>query len=174
MVIKQFDARAAEARAAGTPAAGSTLDAASFGLMAGRTIARLAKQVELALSPFELTLPQYRLLALLADGAAMSSSLAERLAVKPPTVTSVVDGLVGRGLVERQPDPNDRRRLPLALTDEGVALVRSANAAVGERLFEVLAADEATPILAATAGVVAWQAGLDAHRERRSAAGDAR
>ncbi|MGD9796783.1 MAG: MarR family winged helix-turn-helix transcriptional regulator [Acidimicrobiia bacterium] len=142
-------------------------DAEAFGLMAGRTLARLAKQVEWALTPFELTLPQYRLLALLSDGAAMSSSLAERLAVKPPTVTSVVDGLVTRGLVERQPDPTDRRRLPLALTDEGTALVHSASTAVGTRLFELLdSTDEPATRDAASRGLYAWQESLDAHRAR--------
>src|SRR3954464_14966284 len=35
--------------------------------------------------------------------------------VRPPTVTAVVDGLVARGLVERQSDPEDRRRLTLLL-----------------------------------------------------------
>jgi DNA-binding MarR family transcriptional regulator len=152
------------------PGAGG-LDAESFGAMAGRTLARLAKQIEWALTPFELTLPQYRLLALLADGAAMSSALAERLAVKPPTVTSVVDGLVGRGLVERQPDPNDRRRLPLALTTDGAALVRQANTAVGERLFDLLeAGEEPDSRERAAADLAAWQRSLDAHRARLDAA----
>jgi DNA-binding MarR family transcriptional regulator len=148
-------------------AAAEHLDAETFGAMAGRTLARLAKQMERALTPFELTLPQYRLLALLADGAAMSSALAERLAVKPPTVTSVVDGLVTRGLVERQPDPTDRRRLPLALTEDGAALVRGANTAVGERLFDLLAAGgEPASSSQAKAGLVTWQQGLDAHLAR--------
>jgi DNA-binding MarR family transcriptional regulator len=144
--------------------------AEQFGSLAGRTLARLAKHVERALTPYELTLPQYRLLALLADGATMSSHLAERLAVTPPTVTSVVDGLVARGLVERRPDPNDRRRLPLALTGDGEALVRAANTAVGKHLYDLLAAvDDPDERAAAKTGLVAWQNTLDAHRERRTA-----
>jgi DNA-binding MarR family transcriptional regulator len=172
MKTKQFGSATAERLATAEPqgSPGETaddLDAEAFGAMAGRTLARLAKQVEWALTPFELTLPQYRLLALLADGAAMSSSLAERLAVKPPTVTSVVDGLVGRGLVERHPDPTDRRRLPLALTADGVTLVRQANTAVGERLFELLGAnDEPASRSQAKSGLVTWQVSLDAHRSR--------
>jgi DNA-binding MarR family transcriptional regulator len=153
---------------------GSGLGAEAFGAMAGRTLARLAKQVELALTPFELTLPQYRLLALLADGAAMSSALAERLAVKPPTVTSVVDGLVVRGLVERHPDPNDRRRLPLALSDEGMAIVRAANTAVGQRLFDLLGGiDEPDADAQAQDSLVTWQRSLDAHVARLDATKEA-
>ncbi len=146
------------------------LDAEAFGAIAGRTFARLAKQIEWALTPFELTLPQYRLLALLADGAAMSSSLAERLAVKPPTVTSVVDGLVVRGLVERHPDPNDRRRLPLALSEQGIEVVTSANTAVGQRLLDILGdLDDPENEARAQDSLETWQRSLDIHVAKREA-----
>src|SRR5262249_39067877 len=90
---------------------------------AGRTIARLARQVERAITPLDLSMPQYRVLALLADGSTAASVLAQQLAVRPPSVTAVVDGLVARALVERSPDPLDRRRLTLTLTDEGARLL---------------------------------------------------
>ena len=61
---------------------------------AARAVARLAKQVEVALAPLDLSLPQYRVLALLGDGSTASSVLARKLAVSPPSVTAVVDGLV--------------------------------------------------------------------------------
>ena len=38
-----------------------------------------------------------------------------------PAVSRAVDGLVRTGLVDRQPDPDNRRRLQLRLTDEGRA-----------------------------------------------------
>ena len=91
---------------------------------AARAVARLAKQVEVALGPLDLSLPQYRVLALLGDGSTASSVLARKLAVSPPTVTAVVDGLVARGLVERQADPEDRRRLTLLLTRDGKRAAR--------------------------------------------------
>src|SRR5438552_18615506 len=81
---------------------------------AARALARLARHVEHALDSLELSLPQYRLLSLLGDGSSASSALAGRLAVSPPSVTAVVDGLVTRGLVERHADAADRRRLTLA------------------------------------------------------------
>src|SRR3984893_3601345 len=52
--------------------------------------------------------------------------LAERLKSDPSNVTGLVDRLEARGLVERRPDPNDRRIKGLALT------------AAGERLREQL------------------------------------
>ena len=70
----------------------------------GRAVARLAKHVEKALSHNDLSLPQYRVLVLLADGSAVASALASKLAVSPPSVTAIVDGLVARGLVNRQND----------------------------------------------------------------------
>ena len=96
---------------------------------AARAVARLAKQVEVAIGPLDLSLPQYRVLALLGDGSTASSVLARKLAVSPPTVTAVVDGLVARGLVERQADPEDRRRLTLLLTRDGKRVLAAADAA---------------------------------------------
>src|SRR5437588_2917954 len=104
---------------------------------AARAVARLAKQVEVAIAPLDLSLPQYRVLALLGEGSTASSVLARRLAVSPPSVTAVVDGLVARGLVERQADPEDRRRLTLLLTREGAKSLTAADAAAEARLDEI-------------------------------------
>src|ERR1035437_9408039 len=60
----------------------------------GRTAAWLAKQVEIGLGSVDLSLPQYRVLGLLDESPAFSSALAERLAVRPPSVTAIVDPLV--------------------------------------------------------------------------------
>ena len=69
--------------------------------------------------------------------SALSSDLAERLAVRPPTVTSVVDGLVTRGLVERRTVEGDRRRVDHVLTDHGRQVLDAADAAVNARLCEI-------------------------------------
>jgi DNA-binding MarR family transcriptional regulator len=47
-------------------------------------------------------------------------------------VTSRIDRLERRGLVRRLPDPDDRRGIIVELTDEGIALVDQAVAAVAE------------------------------------------
>jgi DNA-binding MarR family transcriptional regulator len=46
------------------------------------------------------------------------------------TMTNRVDRLAGRGLVERSPDPDDRRGVIVRLTPEGVACVDGAFAAL--------------------------------------------
>ena len=131
---------------------------------AARAVARLAKQVEVAIGPLDLSLPQYRVLALLGDGSTASSVLARKLAVSPPTVTAVVDGLVARGLVERQADPEDRRRLTLLLTRDGKRVLAAADAAAETRLDEIAAfLDEPPEALAA--GLDGWNRALDRNRE---------
>jgi len=129
---------------------------------AARAVARLAKQVEVALAPLDLSLPQYRVLALLGEGSTASSVLARRLAVSPPSVTAVVDGLVARGLVERRADPEDRRRLTLLLTRDGTKLLAAADAAAEAHLDEIAGYFDAPPT-----GLDAWNLALDRKREAR-------
>jgi long-chain acyl-CoA synthetase len=138
---------------------------------AARALARLARHVEHALDPLELSLPQYRVLSLLGDGSSASSALAARLAVSPPSVTAVVDGLVARGLVERQADPSDRRRLTLLLTTSGATLLRAAEAAVDARLGEVAEhLEDPSSAAAAIEALQQWNHALDAFREHKRAA----
>jgi DNA-binding MarR family transcriptional regulator len=54
------------------------------------------------------------------------------------TMTNRVDRLVARGLVERQPDPRDRRGVLVRLTDEGRTTVDGALSRLLEREHELL------------------------------------
>jgi long-chain acyl-CoA synthetase len=103
----------------------------------GHTIARLARQIELAVATVDLTLPQYRVLGILGDGCEASSKLAEKLAVSRPSVTGVVDGLVTRGLVRRDHIADDRRRVDVGLTDAGRLVLAAADAAVEQRIERI-------------------------------------
>jgi DNA-binding MarR family transcriptional regulator len=103
----------------------------------GRVAAWLAKRVEVALAQVELTLPQYRVLGILAEGSAAASGLADRLAVRRPSITALIDGLVARGLVDRRQEDTDRRRVELRLTPEGVTTLARADAAVDEYLIAI-------------------------------------
>jgi DNA-binding MarR family transcriptional regulator len=55
----------------------------------------------------------------LTEGPLSLSELAEAVRVDAPYATLIVDNLEERGLVERRPDPADRRRKLVALTSEG-------------------------------------------------------
>jgi DNA-binding MarR family transcriptional regulator len=55
----------------------------------------------------------------LTEGPLSLSGLAEAIGVDAPYATLIVDSLEQRGLVERQPDPADRRRKLVTLTPAG-------------------------------------------------------
>lgn len=103
----------------------------------GRVAAWLSKRVEVALAGMDLTLPQYRVLGILAEGAAAASGLADRLAVRRPSITALIDGLVARGLVDRRQEDADRRRVALRLTDEGARILVEADRAVDDYLISI-------------------------------------
>ncbi len=87
-----------------------------------------------------LTLSQLRCLQLMAeaDGPALTTRLARALLVTPPTMTRTIDGLVERGLVERQPDPGNRRQIGLVLTSAGRALLARYETILHDRLRGLL------------------------------------
>jgi long-chain acyl-CoA synthetase len=129
----------------------------------GRAAARLAKHVEIALSHSDLSLPQYRVLILLGDGTAVASVLASKLAVSPPSVTAIVDGLVARGLVKRHADGGDRRRVTHALTDKGRRVLSEADAETNTRLEAVAGHLPARDRERAVVGLRLWHDAMDAY-----------
>jgi DNA-binding MarR family transcriptional regulator len=113
---------------------------------AARAIALAARKLERATG--DLTLAQYRVLALVAGGDERASLLAERLAVAKPTVTAVVDGLVERGYVSREAVEGDRRSLRLTVTKAGRQALADAEAAMADALDQVLdVADDRDAVL---------------------------
>jgi len=90
---------------------------------AGEAFVALANR---ALSGYQLSPAARQALAVL-DGAGAPLSpteIARRLIVTTASVTSLLDTLERRGLVERRPDPADRRRLLVAITPPAQAMVR--------------------------------------------------
>ena len=106
---------------------------------AARALSLAARSLERAAAVRDLTLAQFRILALIAAGDERSTLLAERLAVAKPTITAVVDGLVERGFVAREAVVGDRRSIRVGLTPAGVAALRGAEDEMAEtlgRIFE--------------------------------------
>ena len=98
------------------------------------------------LAPWDLSPHQARALKVISehDGVRLSD-LAERLRIAPRSATEVADGLQERGLVERAPDPADRRAVLLRPTDDGRRIraeVDRARTADSEHLFTRLSAAE--------------------------------
>lgn len=90
----------------------------------------------------------YQVLATAASGESTSQlALAQHLGVDRTAMTYLLDDLEGAGLVERRPDPADRRARRVAITDSGRAQlcelkVRLLAAEAG--LLEPLADEECT------------------------------
>lgn len=107
---------------------------------------RLARQTHLSTS-------QLLVLELLADDAqATVGSIAERVGLAQATVTSMLDRLEERDLVERRRSDADRRQVKVMLTPDGLRLQREAPTALQKRFianFALLKDWEQTGILAA-------------------------
>jgi len=123
--------------------------------------------VERALAEVDLSLPQYRILILLDEGKVAASALADKLAVSRPSITAVVDGLVTRGLVVRNHDPLDRRRVGHDLTDDGRRLLKRGDEAVDRRLREIASVLGETGQDEAFKGIACWRVAVDAYRAQR-------
>ena len=102
-----------------------------------RCIVSLGKQAEIALAEVGLSDAQYRMLGLLSRGTFSSSAAAALLSVSPPSITSIIEGLLERGLVERSSSVDDRRRVQLSLTEAGEAQLLAADVAVAHRLEHI-------------------------------------
>ncbi|GGW52775.1 MULTISPECIES: MarR family winged helix-turn-helix transcriptional regulator [Streptomyces] len=85
----------------------------------GEVVARFYQDYEEAAAGHSLTGAQARLLSLLSLEPLAMRKLAVKLKCEPSNVTGIVDRLEARGLVERRPDPADRRVKLAAATDEG-------------------------------------------------------
>ncbi len=131
-----------------------------------RALALAARKLERATG--DLTLAQYRVLALVAGGDERSSLVAERLAVARPTITAVVDGLVERGFLTREAVAGDRRSQRLVVSDAGRAALAAAEEAMAVAVADVLGdARDADAIVAA---LLDLDDALSAYYTRRLAA----
>jgi len=134
-----------------------------------RVLAWLAKRLDRGLDDVELSLPQYRVLTWIARGSSAPKALAGALSVTRPTVTALVDGLVARQLVERVPDPDDRRRVGHRMTAAGRAALQRADTAGNEVLSDLAALLPARDAARAMASLALWGRALEAAHEARLA-----
>ncbi|MFE9253655.1 MarR family winged helix-turn-helix transcriptional regulator [Streptomyces sp. NPDC006879] len=86
----------------------------------GSVVARYHEEYEQAAASHQLTGAQARVLGLLALQPTPMRRIAIQLKCEPSNVTGIIDRLEARGLVERRPDPSDRRVKVAAPTEEGV------------------------------------------------------
>ena len=91
--------------------------------------------------PGELTVPETSALARLdRNGPATSSELARVEQISPQSMGATLSALEARGLVMRDPDARDGRRIVLSVTEAGRRLLRDKRDAHTEHLARALAA----------------------------------
>ena len=90
----------------------------------GSVVARYYEDYDESAAEHALTGAQARLLSLLSLEPLPMRRIAQKLKCEPSNVTGIVDRLESRGLVERRPDPTDRRVKVAAATPEGREVAR--------------------------------------------------
>jgi DNA-binding MarR family transcriptional regulator len=106
-----------------------------------RTAPLVSRWIERLLAAHDppLTVAQYLALQAIADGEVVGAELARRAAVSPAAVSQLLAALEDDGLLTRARLEDDRRRQPLALTEQGRWALRSAQTSLRERLAGLLA-----------------------------------
>ncbi|GAA1908227.1 MarR family winged helix-turn-helix transcriptional regulator [Streptantibioticus ferralitis] len=85
----------------------------------------MARRLRHASTPGELSLPERSALSRLnRGGPATAAELARAEQITPQAMGTTLSGLEGRGLVRRNPDPHDRRRVLVSLTETGLGMLR--------------------------------------------------
>src|SRR6478672_9045913 len=112
--------------------------------------ARLAADLRAALGPLvrrlrqfkpddELTLSQTSALVRLdREGPATASELAAREGIRPQSMCTIVGVLADRGLVDREPDPHDGRRIVVSLSPAGLEGLHGARRERSRRLVAAI------------------------------------
>ncbi len=96
----------------------------NIGFLLSDTSRMLRRIFNERLTHLGLTQAQWRAMAHLSRHEGLNQvSLADRLDVQPITVARLIDKLVAAQLVERRPDPNDRRAQRLFLTAQAVPVL---------------------------------------------------
>ncbi|MFD9046377.1 MarR family winged helix-turn-helix transcriptional regulator [Streptomyces zaomyceticus] len=90
----------------------------------GTVVARYYEEYEQAAAQHALTGAQARVLGLLSLEPLPMRHIAQKLKCEPSNITGIVDRLEARGLVERRPDPADRRVKLAAPTEAGRTTAR--------------------------------------------------
>ena len=86
-------------------------------------VARQSLEAQLDACGVSVGVLAYGVMRLLSFQEQTISELSRTMNLRPATLVPVVDALERKGLVRRGRDPNDRRRVPLSLTERGARMV---------------------------------------------------
>jgi DNA-binding MarR family transcriptional regulator len=118
----------------------SAADRDADAALIARGVLRLARRLRVEAPAGELSTAALGLLATLhRQGPMPGVALAEAEGLQPQSLTRLLAGLVADGMIERTPDPADRRNLVIAITRDGRRALRAAMQARRRWLNDALA-----------------------------------
>jgi DNA-binding MarR family transcriptional regulator len=144
---------------------GSTLDAGSSLEDAALTLAVAARLLERSLG--DMTLPQFRVLSLVASSPERAGRIAAKAAMSRPTLSGLLDGMAARGWVRRSDVDGDRRGVQLELTPEGLGALETARDALAGRVGTLLGHTDDDSRTRALDGIAALGRAIETERETR-------
>jgi DNA-binding MarR family transcriptional regulator len=102
-------------------------------LEAFRSVGRQLRETsQETLAPWDITPSHLRALrVLMRHGVMRLSELSDHLGIAARSTTEVVDALESQGLVERRPDPDDRRATLVEVTGHGTSVLEAIRTARG-------------------------------------------
>ena len=133
-----------------------------------RTLAIVSRILERSLS--DMSLPQFRILGLIARAPERANHLARQAAISRPSLTGLLDGLEARGWVRRREVDGDRRGVSLEVTAAGRTALDAAHGCVQDRLAELLDHVSADRRDAALDGLAALGEAIEIDLEERRVA----
>jgi len=123
----------------------------SLGFLLADVTRQMRRAFEKRLAGSFLTLAQARVLVYVSRQEGIRQiDLAELLDVQPITLTRLIDQLVGGGVLERRPDPTDRRAYQLYLLPSAQAhleLIEEVNRTIREEALDGLTERQVTDLL---------------------------
>lgn len=117
----------------------------SLGEIVNRTARLLRQLADRRLAPLGLSSGYLPVLTALMRGERLSQGvLTERAKIEQPTMAATLRRMERDGVIERQPDPDDRRSALFRLTPKAIAQVAAISAAIDSLSEDALARVDAT------------------------------
>lgn len=142
----------------------------NIGTMLAQVSRLLRRSFDVRARGIGVTRPQWQVLSLLSfNGGINQGGLAELLEVEPITLGRMIDRLQDAQMVERRPDPTDRRVRYIFVTPAGEQAVADAHTVVDgiyEDVLKVLPAEEREVFLGALVKLVGSRLSTPVHCDR--------
>ena len=100
------------------------------------TVSKQFVRMDVITRKLEMPVSHIQILLMLDNNPMPIGTLSERVAIAKPNITPIVDALCDRGLVSREHDSSDRRKVIVALTEDGVQTLNEIWGMVASQIEE--------------------------------------